>query len=195
VAHFVVGAFRAGCGTIVKMSDSTEWTDVRPGGADDVPAVMALLDDAVRWLNARGRPGQWGTDPLSESRRLTTLISEIAADGGLHLAVRGDVVVGALGVGQPPAYVSPASEPELYVVLLVTDRNHAGEGLGRRLLAYARRLAVASGAGLLRVDCYAGDDRALVRYYEGQGFTATQRFTVPQGEIQWPGQVLEQRLG
>lgn len=177
------------------MGDSTEWTDIRRGSADDVPAVMTLLDGAVEWLTARGRPGQWGTEPLSESRRLTTLISEIAADGGLYLAARGDRAVGALGIGQPPTYVSPAPEPELYVVLLVTDRKHSGEGLGRQLLAYARRLAVASGAGLLRVDCYAGDDQALVRYYESQGFTATQRFTVPQGDRKWPGQVLEQRLG
>ncbi|WIM93714.1 GNAT family N-acetyltransferase [Actinoplanes oblitus] len=178
------------------MSDGTEWTDIRPGDSDDVPAVMDLLDGAVRWLTARGRPGQWGTAPLSESRRLTTLISGIAADGGLHLAVRGEDVVGALGIGQPPSYVDPAPEPELYVVLLVTDREYAGQGLGRRLLAYARRLAVASGAGLLRVDCYAGDDRALVRYYERQGFTPTQQFTVPQpGREPWPGQVLEQQLG
>lgn len=178
-----------------KMGDSTEWTDIRRGDDDDVTAVMALLDGAVEWLTARGRTGQWGSEPLSDSRRLTNLIAEIAADGGLHLAVRGDAVLGAIGVGQPPAYVSPAPEPELYIVLLVTDRDHPGEGLGRSLLAYARRLAVASGAGLMRVDCYAGDDQALVRYYEGQGFTATQSFTVPQGDKKWPGQVLEQRLG
>ncbi len=177
------------------MGDSTEWTDIRRGDADDVPSVMALLDGAVEWLTARGRSGQWGSEPLSESRRLTTLISEIAADGGLYLAVRGEAVAGALGVGQPPAYVLPAAEPELYIVLLVTDREHPGEGVGRSLLAYARRLAVASGAGLIRVDCYAGDDKALVGYYERQGFTATQSFTVPQGGKQWPGQVLEQRLG
>ncbi|WP_239082428.1 GNAT family N-acetyltransferase [Actinoplanes teichomyceticus] len=178
------------------MRDGTEWTDIRRGDPDDVPAVMALLDGAVRWLSARGRTGQWGAEPLSESRRLTALIAGIAADGGLHLAVRGDRVVGALGIGQPPAYVHPAPEPELYIVLLVTDRDHAGQGIGRRLLAYARRLAVASGAGLLRVDCYAGADRDLVRYYESQGFTATQQFTVPQpGGDPWPGQVLEQQLG
>ncbi|BCY12343.1 GNAT family N-acetyltransferase [Actinoplanes sp. L3-i22] len=177
------------------MDDSTEWTDIRRGSADDVPAVMALLDGAVEWLTARGRSGQWGTEPLSASRRLTTLVDDIAADGGLYLAVRGDTAVGAIGVGQPPAYVDPATEHELYIVLLVTDRAQAGRGIGRKLLAHARRLAVVSGAGLLRVDCYAGDDRALVRYYESQGFTATQRFTVPQGGAKWPGQVLEQRLG
>ncbi|GIF03293.1 GNAT family N-acetyltransferase [Actinoplanes siamensis] len=177
------------------MSDGTEWTDIRSGDADDVPAVMALLDGAVRWLTARGRPGQWGTEPLSGSRRLTTLIAGIAAAGDLHLAVRGGVVVGALGIGKPPAHVSPAPEPEIYIVLLVADRDHPGRGIGRHLLAHARRLAVAAGARLLRVDCYAGDDQALVRYYESQGFTATQRFTVPQGDKRWPAQVLEQRLG
>ncbi|GLW27996.1 GCN5 family N-acetyltransferase [Actinoplanes regularis] len=180
---------------MVQMGDSAEWTDIRQGDTDDVPAVMALLDGAVRWLTARDRPGQWGTEPLSGSRRLTTLISGIAADRGLHLAVRGDEVVGALGIGRPPAWVTPAAEPELYIMLLVTDRDHAGEGVGGRLLAYARSLALAAGVSLLRVDCYAGDDQALVRYYEGQGFTATQRFTVPQGDTRWPGQVLEQRLG
>jgi GNAT superfamily N-acetyltransferase len=76
------------------------------------------------------------------------------------------------------------------VNLLVTDRSFAGRGVGAALLDHARDLAVARGLGLLRVDCYAGDDRALVRYYESVGFTATEPFTV--GE--WPGQVLERRL-
>jgi hypothetical protein len=44
---------------------------------------------------------------------------------------------------------------------------------------------------LLRVDCYAGDDRKLVAYYEGNGFTPTEPFTV---EGRWPGQVLARRL-
>jgi GNAT superfamily N-acetyltransferase len=174
-----------------RMRDGAEWTDIRPGRQADVPAVLALLDGAVRWLTAHGRPGQWGTEPLSRNPRLTALVSRIAADGGLHLAVRGGRVVGALGFGNPPAYVLRAPEPEMYIVLLVADR---GAGIGARLLAYARFLAVEAGVGLLRVDCYAGDDRALVRYYESQGFTATQRFAMAQPGEPWPGQVLERRL-
>ena len=174
--------------------ESAEWTDIRPGRQADVPAVLALLDDAVRWLTARGRPGQWGTGPLSDNPRLTALVTRIAAAGGLHLAVHGDEVVGALGFGNPPAYVTPAAEPELYVVLLVTDRRRTGQGIGARLLDHARTLAARAGVGLLRVDCYAGDDQALVGYYERQGFTATERFTMAQPADPWPGQVLEQRL-
>jgi hypothetical protein len=46
------------------------------------------------------------------------------------------------------------------------------------------------------VDCYAGGDRALVGYYERQGFTATESFEVPlKSGVVWPGQILEQRLG
>ncbi|GAA2396714.1 hypothetical protein [Dactylosporangium salmoneum] len=48
---------------------------------------------------------------------------------------------------------------------------------------------------LLRVDCYAGGDGALVRWYERQGFTATEAFTVTRDDgTEWPGQVLAQPL-
>jgi GNAT superfamily N-acetyltransferase len=109
--------------------------------------------------------------------------------------VRGDRPVGALVVGEANEYVPPATEPELYVNLLVTDRAHAGAGIGGRLLAHAAGLASGRGLGLLRVDCYAGGDGALVRWYEGQGFTATDPFTVERpGRAPWPGQVLVRPL-
>ncbi|MGI5239588.1 hypothetical protein [Dactylosporangium sp. CA-139066] len=50
-------------------------------------------------------------------------------------------------------------------------------------------MAVRRGLPLLRVDCYAGDDRALVAWYERQGLTPSETFTAGT----WPGQVLEQR--
>jgi ribosomal protein S18 acetylase RimI-like enzyme len=163
---------------------------VRPGGLDDVPAVLALLDGATRWLVERGRTGQWGTEPHSANpRRLATLRSW-APLGHLHLAEIEGRCAGALVVGAAPEYVPAAGGPELYVNLLVTAREHAGLGLGGLLLDHARALAVRRGLPLLRVDCYAGDDRALVRWYERQGFTPTEPFTVGS----WPGQVLEQRI-
>lgn len=91
-------------------------------------------------------------------------------------------------------YVPAVDEPELYVRLLVTDRSLAGHGIGSTLLDHARELARAAGVGLLRVDCFAGGDGALVRYYERQGFTRTEAFAVPVNGSEWPGQVLAQRL-
>ncbi|MBY8875721.1 GNAT family N-acetyltransferase [Micromonospora sp. PLK6-60] len=168
---------------------------LRPGGPADAPAVLRLLDDATTWLVARGRTGQWGTELASTNPRRVAQADEYAAGGGLWLAELDGRPVGALVVGPAMAYVPPASEPELYVNLLVSDRAHAGLGIGARLLAQAAELARERGVGLLRVDCYAGDDRALVRFYERCGFTATDPFTVERpGHEPWPGQVLARRL-
>jgi GNAT superfamily N-acetyltransferase len=93
-------------------------------------------------------------------------------------------------LGPAPSYVPAVSEPELYVQLLVTARSHAGRGIGRLLLEHARAHAAARGAALLRVDCWAGGDGGLVRYYQAAGFAPTTRFTVQD----WPGRVLERRL-
>jgi GNAT superfamily N-acetyltransferase len=164
---------------------------ITPGGPDDVDTVLALLDDATAWLVSLGRTGQWGTEPRSQNPRGVAQITGWAAEPGrLYLAHVDGQVAGALAVGDAMPYVPPAAEPELYVNLLVTARAYAGRGVGARLLDHARGIARERGGHLLRVDCYAGDDRALVRYYERQGFTATEPFAV--GE--WPGQLLEQRL-
>ncbi|MGH3388838.1 MAG: GNAT family N-acetyltransferase, partial [Actinomadura sp.] len=92
-------------------------------------------------------------------------------------------------LGAAPPYVHPAREPELYLQAFVTDRAHSGYGVGRALLDRATAEAVERGTPLLRVDCWAGGDGALVRYYESAGFTPTERFTV--GE--WQGQILTRR--
>ncbi|MFE9691731.1 GNAT family N-acetyltransferase [Micromonospora sp. NPDC005806] len=176
------------------MTDQQTLT-IRPGGSDDAATVLRLLDVATAWLAARGRTGQWGTEPASSDPRRIAQADAWATGGGLYLAMLGDAVVGALVVGDATDYVPPAVEPELYVNLLVTDRAYGGHGIGARLLAYAEELARDRGLGLLRVDCYGGDDRALVGFYEGCGFTATEPFTVERpGRQPWPGQVLERRL-
>lgn len=159
---------------------------IRPGGPADAAVVLGLLDKAVAWLVANGRPGQWGTEPFTGNPRRQAQADGWAQSGGLHIAEVDGVAAGALAVGEAPPYISVAPEPELYVNLLVTDRDHKGAGIGAALLAHARGLARARGVSLLRVDCYAGDDGALVRYYESQGFAPTERFVVED----WPGQVL-----
>ncbi|HET6985715.1 MAG TPA: GNAT family N-acetyltransferase, partial [Kribbella sp.] len=80
------------------------------------------------------------------------------------------------------------------VRLLVTDRKLAGQGIGSTLLDQARVLAREAGVSLIRVDCFAGGDGALVRYYESQGFTRSEAFAVPVNGSEWLGQVLAQRL-
>lgn len=174
------------------LAPPTAWPQVRirTGGPGDAAAVLAMLDDAVRWLVAQRRQGQWGAEPFSATPDRVALVQEWAESGGLWIAETDGAPAGAMVLGPAPSYVPAVSEPELYVQLLVTARSHAGRGIGRVLLGHARTQAAARGAALVRVDCWAGGDGRLVRYYQAAGFTPTGRFTV-EG---WPGQVLEQRL-
>ncbi|MEU8222034.1 GNAT family N-acetyltransferase [Kribbella sp. NPDC048915] len=169
---------------------------IRRAGRDDVPAVLALLDGATEWLVERGRTGQWGTRPHSTSPHRVEQVTGFATDGGLWVGESArQEIVGAIAVGEALEYVSPPTEPELYIRLLVTDRASAGQNLGGALLDHARELARAADVRVLRVDCFAGGDQALVGYYERQGFTRDVAFAVPRvNEVDWLGQVLIQRL-
>lgn len=167
---------------------------IRAGGAGDDVVALGLLDGAVAWLVARGRTGQWGEVPMTGQQRWHERARDWVASGGMHMAEIDGEPVGALVVGTANSYVPAAVEPELYVNLLVTDRARQGHGIGTALLDRAREIARERGVTLLRVDCYGGDDRALVRWYESQGFVATDPFTVDQPSGPWPGQLLEQRL-
>ncbi|RFU36692.1 GNAT family N-acetyltransferase [Actinomadura logoneensis] len=165
--------------------------DIRPGDTGDIAAVLGLFDRAVEWLVARGQTGQWGDRPWTGDAARTALVERLAASGGLRVAVLDGAVVGAVSLGSAPAYVPPATVSELYVEALVTDRSHKGEGIGGALLRRAREEAAAQGVVRLRVDCWAGADGELVRYYESQGYVRDTEFVVadhPRGP--WHGQVL-----
>jgi len=163
---------------------------IRAGHLGDAPAVLAMFDGAVAWLSSQGRTGQWGSEPFSLNAARVEDITLWAMSGGMRIAELDGRPAGCLVVGAAMPYVTPAAEPELYVQGLVTDRRFHGHGVGSALLGRARAEAAERGAGLLRVDCYAGDDGRLVAYYESQGFTRTESFTV--GD--WPGQLLAMRI-
>ncbi|UKZ75469.1 hypothetical protein TrVFT333_003154 [Trichoderma virens FT-333] len=155
---------------------------LRPGTVEDVPAMLRLMDIATDWLVKRGQTQQWGTgaERHSENPRRIKQATEFTESGGTWIAVdtnslssrtedgsSGDGgeneqlsiingVVGAISVGKAHSYVQPATEPELYVQFLATDRASSGKGIGTLLLEQARTLARKAGVSLLRVDCYAG---------------------------------------
>ncbi|MGW5583471.1 GNAT family N-acetyltransferase [Streptomyces sp. NPDC003857] len=166
---------------------------IRRGTTDDIPLILGLLDGAVAWLVAQGRTRQWGTRPWSELPRGEETVRRYVTGGEPWIAEIDGVPAGTLTLTDGPgAYLAPADEPERYVHLLAADHRFSGRGVGGALLAHAVQEARRAGVGLLRVDCYAGDDGKLVGYYERNGFTRTEAFTV--GEDQWPGQVLAQRV-
>ena len=175
---------------VVEGSDAAPFS-LRVAGPDDAATILGLLDDAVVWLNSRGITEQWGTTSFSGDPKRVAAAEGWVRSGGGVIASRDGHPAGALVVGEAMPYVPPPTEPELYVVLMVAGRDPAARGVGHALLGCAELAGRELGVDLLRVDCYAGGDQALVRFYESAGFTRTHRFDVKG----WPGQVLERRLG
>ena len=156
--------------------------------------LLSLYDERVQWLVANGRPGQWGTQPLSRRPELVARLEEVAEHGELRVAEDTNTgeLAGALWLTQAPGYAPPAAEPEIYLEGFVVGRQFAGHGVGELLLEAARAEAAGRGAVQLRLDCWAGGDQALVRYYERAGFTPVGKFTAPVGS--WQGVLLARRL-
>ncbi|MGW6912412.1 GNAT family N-acetyltransferase [Kitasatospora sp. NPDC054939] len=153
-----------------------------------------MLDAAVAWMNERGNTQQWGTIPYSQRPDGPARVARYLTENQPHLAELDGIPVGALVLDTGPSPqlpIAPAGEPERYVRLLVSDRRHAGLGVGAALLAHAAEETRRAGVALLRVDCWAGGGGELVAFYERNGFTATDRFL----DGDWPGQVLTRRIG
>ncbi|QNP72002.1 GNAT family N-acetyltransferase [Streptomyces roseirectus] len=168
---------------------------IREGTPRDIPVILAMLDSGVAWLAAQGRTGQWGSTPLSQNPGTVESVARYMDEGETYIAEVDGVPAGTLTLTDAPgaylAHLPPPGEPERYVHWLASDRRFKGTGVGSALLAHAAHATRDAGVSLLRVDCYAGDDRKLVAYYEANGFTPTHAFTV---NDTWPGQLLERRL-
>ncbi|WP_344500226.1 GNAT family N-acetyltransferase [Streptomyces enissocaesilis] len=176
------------------MNDSTLGIRIRPGSLADAPAVLDMLDSAVVWMNERGNTEQWGTTPYSRKPGGVARVERYMTENAPHVAELDGAPVGALVLDSGPSPqvpIAPAGEPERYVRLLVSDRRHAGLGIGAALLAHAVEETRRAGVELLRVDCWAGGGGELVAFYERNGFTPTDRFL----SETWPGQVLARRVG
>ncbi|WP_406369160.1 GNAT family N-acetyltransferase [Streptomyces sp. NBC_00647] len=176
------------------MNDTTEGIRIRPGGPADAATILGMLDAAVVWMNGRGNTEQWGTTPYSLTAGGVERVHRYTTENAPYLAESDGTPVGALVLDSGPSPhmpVKPAGEPERYVRLLVSDRRHAGRGIGAALLEHAAEETRRAGVALLRVDCWAGGGGELVAYYERNGFTPTDRFL----SGTWPGQVLARRVG
>jgi GNAT superfamily N-acetyltransferase len=168
---------------------------LRPGTPDDFPALLQMFDDAVAWLTARGSAGQWGTEPWSGIPLQVERVREMAGSNRLQVAEVDGVPAGvSITQGTCPRHVPSSGEPEIYLGLLLISRRFGRLGVGGRLIANVFDEARQSGVGLVRVDCWAGGDGNLVRYYESQGFTRTVQFEVEVRNAPWIGQVFELRL-
>lgn len=165
---------------------------IRRASAADAPAVLQIVDEIIQWLVSIGNDKQWGAMPWSsQEQQRDKVIAACSLPGAWVVQAPDATLLAALVLGEAMPYVTPATEPELYVRLLVASRDTAARGVGRRLLAFADDQARLAGVHRLRVDCYGGVSGALIRFYESCGYKRLSPFAL-EG---WPGQLLERRLG
>lgn len=164
---------------------------IRRASVADAPAVLQVFDQVIGWFVGMGNQGQWGTEPWSGLPERVARVSEACSmpDAWVVEDPEG-CIQGALVLGEPMPYVPSATEPEVYVRLLITARGERVRGVGRRLMAFADDRARAAGVKRLRVDCYGGGSGALVRFYESCGYERISTFDV----LGWPGQLLGRSL-
>ena len=124
---------------------------IEHGTGADAGRLIALFDDAVAWLVARGQSAQWGSEPFSARPSSAERAQGWAAGGGLWFVVDGTADAGAIVLGAAHDYVPPPTRPELYVQVLLTAAAWRGRGVGERLIEHAAELARAGGAEQLRV--------------------------------------------
>jgi len=97
---------------------------IRRASAHDAPAVLGIFDDVIAWFVAIGNDGQWGREPWSTQPKRIALVTEACALPDAWVAEdREGRVLGALILGESMPYVPPATEPEIYVRVLVASRD------------------------------------------------------------------------
>ena len=163
--------------------------NVRRAGLADMSILIKLFDDSIAWMVTRGFTDQWGSAPFSASSRQVDRCRVWASQTFFVCEVDGRPVA-AMVLGKSPDYVRPSVEAEAYILVLVGSHDAFGRGSGRHLLSVADDEARRLNLRKLRVDCFAGNDGALVRFYEGCGYRRSDTFEV----AGWPGQVLERML-
>ncbi len=171
---------------------------IRDGGPDDIPVILGMLDSCVEWLVGAGAsPRSGGRSRCRRARGRWRSVARYIDEGSAFVAEADGVPAATLTLTDAPgAYLArlpPPGEPERYIHWLASDRRFKGHGVGSALLAHAAEHTRRAGVALLRVDCYAGDDRALVAYYEANGFTPTETYSAG-ANGDWPGQVLAMRV-
>ena len=151
--------------------------------------MLALFDQAIDWLVARGLSGQWGEQPFSTRPEMRDVVRRTLNENEVRVAEHARRTVGVVAFGTCPEYVPGNPIPELYVSLLISSRDLHGNAIGARLLQIACEEARERGRQMIRVDCWADSPR-LIDFYESQGFVRQGRFDL-RG---WRGQVLAKTL-
>jgi GNAT superfamily N-acetyltransferase len=138
----------------------------------DHDVIVGLIEAAARWLRCTKDTDQWAQPWRSEEDRSNRIRRDLTA--GKTWVLRDGGIAVATVTADPEDYPiwPPAQQRELavYVRRLVVSRDHAGRGIGSRLLDWAGLTARRGyGARWIRVDVWR-TNRELHAYCEREGF-------------------------
>lgn len=141
---------------------------------DDLPTVLAILDEAAAWLQDQGIqqwPAQFGGTEGWRAERIADYVDR----GEAWLVRAGDepLAVFNVTVKADPDYADGwpgGPDDALYVYRMAVRRAWSGRDIGSHILNWASARAHAFALSWLRLDCHR-HNRALQVYYERQGFT------------------------
>lgn len=166
---------------------STSAFIIRPAAREssDAELLIGFKDSQISWLSAVGSIGQWGTQPSRESNpsileRCNRWVekSEQRAEWGSEWcrafvaeASSGTPVAGLVLAAESPAVTrailpeQDEKDPFVYLAYLISNREAGGEekGAGAALVAFAKEETRRAGLKRICLDCWAGNDRKLVK--------------------------------
>jgi ribosomal protein S18 acetylase RimI-like enzyme len=163
--------------------------DLEPAVAGDAAALAALRDEAARWLLAAGfcqwEVGEYTAEQFARSierddvlvvRRCSRIVSTVT------IASDDDVI-----------WLGRARSDAAYIHRLIVARSHAGQGLGRAVVAATEELMRQHGARFARLD-YVAANPALGEYYHRLGYQDVGGRTFPAERGIHPCRLLEKDL-
>jgi ribosomal protein S18 acetylase RimI-like enzyme len=141
---------------------------IRLAGSDDIQAVWAIMEKAIRRMDQQGIP-QW--DDIYPSQ--TTLIDDIKRQQMYVISGCGRTVgIVVINDEEPPEYgdVDWSFGGEVMVVHRLTiDPDFQRAGLASRLMNFAERQATERGYRCIRLDAFTENPAALA-LYEKRGY-------------------------
>lgn len=144
-----------------------------PAEAGDIPDVLALYRERVRWMDEKGIR-QWGEGYLEAYGE--AYFRQRQSEGVLYVlrdAGEGAIAGAAVLLRSDARWADRAEDAAWYVHNLVTDP--VVQGAGRRILAESEALARSSGARFMRLDCAVGS-AFLNAYYQSMGYQVAGAF-------------------
>ncbi len=142
--------------------------DIAPATSRDLDTVMTILDEAARWLLAKGIK-QWQSPPPAE---VYDMFRDYIREGSVYLVREASApdVVGVFRLHWHACHLWPEDQGDsAYLYTLALRPAQIGQGMGASVIGWVSELVRRRGKKFLRLDCIAANQR-LRAWYEALGF-------------------------